>query len=106
MANTLHQLCMVQWVLIDVDATPDAVVVFINRDNANSGPFSRQMLLEMLRGPWFANDSRFTLGFTVLASFVDFKRAISLFEAIKDSRETICIRHLLYAKERGLAAPV
>ena len=98
MANALHQLCMVQWVFIDVDATPDALVVLINRDDPDPCPFSSQMLLEMLRGPWFANNSRFTLGFTIGACSVDFKRAVGLFEAIEYGRETICIRHLLYAK--------
>lgn len=62
------------------------------------------MLFKMLRGPWFANYASFASVLAIGFCAVDFKRAISLLKAIKDSRKSFCIRHF-YKPKKGALGP-
>ena len=86
---------MVERVLVDVDAPPDAFVVRPNRDNAKAWLNAFEMSLPKVVRWRLADDAGLSVLFSILSLFLDLIRAVSNVKASENRLELIDILHLL-----------
>lgn len=75
---------MVKVVLVNVDTTPLALVLFVYRDDPDTLTLSCQMPGPVFLGPWLAFYRGFPLCFTVCLFGLNKIRAIGQFQSVKD----------------------
>ena len=91
---------MVEVVLIDVDATPPAHVVFVDWDDAD-GLRAVEVHLPRLVSPLFTDDHRFTGGFTLLVAVFNLEGSVGKAETIENFCKSIY--HLIPSAMNGPA---
>ena len=70
-------------ILVDVDTTPTAVVIFINRNDADGHALAGKVAFPQRRGPRFFNDAGLPGLLAVVLLTLDFIRSIRRFKTRK-----------------------
>ena len=93
--DLLYKAFMVQWVLVNVDAAPDAGVVCTNWDNAQAGLNPLQMFFPQIVCWWLTDNDTLTCLFSIAARLLNFVGPVCNIQSGENCFKPCYVGHLL-----------